>query len=61
MNRDTLSPRRAGGVQPTTPMWAYDHGESPRGVGCMLGPEVRGGAPRREGKSCHDKDSLCGG
>ena len=35
MNRDMLSPRRAGGVQPTTPTQAYDHGESPRGVGCV--------------------------
>ena len=37
MNRDMLSPRRAGGVQPTTPTRAYDHGESPREVAQLLG------------------------
>ena len=37
MNRDMMSPRRAGGVQPTTPTQAYDHGESPRGVGYLSG------------------------
>ena len=37
MNRDMLSPRRAGGVQPTTPTRAYDQGESPRGVAQPLG------------------------
>jgi hypothetical protein len=50
MNRDTLSPRRAGGVQPTTPTRAYDHGESLRGVGCLSGASGAWGSATQRGE-----------